>query len=440
MAADRYEIVQALAGQGGFGRIDKATDTALGRPVAIKTLDPLFRSKPSPQDVERFHREARALAQLSHPSIPAIYDVQFEPDRTEFRIIFEWVEGQTLREHLQDRGVLSLDEARTYFTQVCSALKHAHDKGIVHRDVKPSNIILNTTASGCYLVDFGIALSRVDLSRITVGSPLGTTGYMSPEQERGDDVTPASDVFSLAIVLYESLSGVRPSVGGYRSLTLHNESFPPGVDDLVRQSLHEDPSRRPQSATEFIERFTSALRLHANFTSILADGSLREIQLALNAMAQEDFLALPAGQRVLVNTRLADLAQVDDERLRRAVASLLAELVRLSHAGSQSSYSRTVAYAFDYGFEKRYGESWWGDGPTRSALLAVARGCAVPAHQEIARGAIAMVEGEGIAGKQGWYHHDLRILLQHLLINPVCEEDLAAGIGDALQRLNGISH
>jgi serine/threonine protein kinase len=124
----RYEIVEASAGEGGFGRVDRAFDTTLERPVAIKTLDPLFKTSPSNDDIERFRREAKSLAQLSHPSIPAIYDVQFSPGTNEFRIIFEWIEGNTLRHHLQDRGVMTLSEARELFSTMCSALDHAHQK------------------------------------------------------------------------------------------------------------------------------------------------------------------------------------------------------------------------------------------------------------------------------------------------------------------------
>src|SRR5215217_5397957 len=163
----RYRVEQAAAGEGGYGRIDKASDTILERPVAIKTLDPLFQEQLNEADIERFHREAKSLAQLSHPSIPSIYDVEFSPERAEFRIIFEWVDGPNLRQHLQDQGVLSLQDARDNFSMICSALSHAHSKGIVHRDIKPANVIITAKARTCYLVDFGIALRGEDISRLT---------------------------------------------------------------------------------------------------------------------------------------------------------------------------------------------------------------------------------------------------------------------------------
>lgn len=435
----RYKILQASAGEGGYGRIDKATDTELDRPVAIKTLDPLFRAGPGEDDIERFRREAKALAQLSHPSVPAIYDVQFSPEDSAFRIIFEWVEGQTLRDYIQDRGVLSLQEARDYFAHICSALSHAHDRGIVHRDIKPTNIILNRESSACYVVDFGIALRQADVSRLTGSSPIGTSGYMSPEQERGDDVGPTSDVFALGVLLYECLAGGRPAVGGYRPLGVHNEAIPPSVDQLIQESLSDDPARRPQSAKAFIDRLGAALRPHASFTSTLADGSLHEIQLALSEMESNDYSALPPGQRVLVVNRLEDLATVDEEGLRRAVAAIVTELVRLAH-DSGDAYALVVQYAFEYGYEKRYAENWHGHGPTRSALNDVALICDAPSHATISRAVRVIADEDSLAARAGWYFHDLRVLLQNLLINPVCDADEANALGRALGLVNRLSH
>lgn len=436
----RYRIVQESAGEGGFGRIDQAMDTTLERPVAIKTLDPLFRTDIGPDDVERFRREAKTLAQLSHPNIPAIYDVQFSPEAEEFRIIFEWIEGRTLRQHLQERGVLSLEEARQYFASICSALSHAHARGIVHRDIKPANIILSDATLTCYLVDFGIALRQDDVSRLTGNTPIGTSGYMSPEQERGDGVSAASDVFALGVVLYECLAGGRPAVGGYRPLGLHNEAIPPGVDTLIQAALDENPDKRPGSPRDFVDRLTATLRPHATFTSTLAEGSLHEIQLALNKMSPTDFAALPAGQRVLVTTRLADLATVDDEPLRRAVAALITELVRLAHPGDETQFQRLVTYAIDYGFKKQVGENWWGDGPTRSALNSASLVCGEPAHEVISSAVISLTEEQDVETRPGWYFHDMRGLLQNLLTNPVCGEDRATALGAALARINALSH
>jgi serine/threonine protein kinase len=436
----RYEIVTEAAGEGGFGRIDKAHDKTLDRPVAIKTLDPLFKTKLSDGDVERFHREARNLAKLSHPSVPAIYDVDFQPEKEEFRIIFEWVEGHTLREHLQDRGVLSLQEARTYFSRICSALSHAHSMGIVHRDIKPANILLQPESADCYLVDFGIALNERDLERLTDGSPIGSAGYMAPEQERNEAVTRLADIYSLGIVLYECLAGVRPIVGGYKALGLHIEAIPPGVDSLVQEALSEDPRDRPQSAAEFAERLNETLRPHSSFTATLTEGSLLDIQLALSEIAPPDYESLPVGQRILILTRLRDLVSVDKESLRRAVAALVAELVRLAHDGPLSQYEIIVNFAFEYGYQKSYAQSWQGNGPTRTALNDVAVTCGRDPHSLITAGALKLANENDVASKPGWYVHDLRQLLQRLLTNPICADHDAESLGTALSDLNEKTH
>lgn len=149
----RFKIIEPLAGQGGYGKVDKATDTALERDVAIKTLDPIFRDI-DVVDIERFKREAKILAAISHPNIPAIYDIEFEPEKFEFRLIYAWVEGKTLTQHLMDTGILSLEEIRKYFANISSALSHTHSKGIIHRDIKPSNLIITATLENCYIVGF----------------------------------------------------------------------------------------------------------------------------------------------------------------------------------------------------------------------------------------------------------------------------------------------
>jgi serine/threonine-protein kinase len=437
--ANRYEILESAAGQGGFGRVDRAVDRVLEREVAIKTLDPLFSVEPSPTHIERFHREAKALARLSHPNIPAIYDVQLSEETKEFRIVFEWIEGETLTKHLQDRGTLSLEEARQLFSRICSALAHAHDFGIVHRDVKPSNIILTQDLLSCYLVDFGIAVKEGDLS-LTSGSAVGTPGYMSPEQERGDDLTGASDIFSLGIVLYECLAGVRPTAGVYMPLSRANESIPPSIDALVQEALRAEPERRPGSANQFSLRLSEALQPHANFTAILAEGSLHEIQLGLTQMDAARFVALPAGQRVLLMTRLGDLIRVDEPRMRNAVAALLAELVRVAPEIQPDNYKTVVECAFEYGYEKQYGEAWHGSGPLRTELNAVSLGCRQESHSIIAEHLLAKFDTIDLTGHAGWYYHDLRVLLQNLLTNPRGADEHAEPIGRLLSDVNEVSH
>ena len=178
--------------------------------------DPRPRYGPRFRRTSRFQQEARILAQLSHPNIPAIYDVIFnEPDidhpgngDPKFQIIFEHIEGTTLKQLIHDEGAIPLDDARIWFSQLASALGHAHSHGIVHRDVKPANIIIRLDRESCALVDFGIALTASQAERLTrTGYVVGTPGYMSPEQMAGEDVDARTDIFSLAVCLYEALAG-----------------------------------------------------------------------------------------------------------------------------------------------------------------------------------------------------------------------------------------
>jgi eukaryotic-like serine/threonine-protein kinase len=174
---DRYEVVDETHGEGGFGRISKRRDKALERFVAVKELRLL-----SDQGVrERFRREAKVLARLSHPNIPAIYDVQFNDDQ--MFIFFEFIAGNSLRQLIGGETMPPLERVRRWFTQVAAALDHAHSKRIVHRDVKPDNIVISEDHENAILVDFGIALNADDAKSLTrQGYVIGTPGYMSPSR------------------------------------------------------------------------------------------------------------------------------------------------------------------------------------------------------------------------------------------------------------------
>ena len=157
---ERYEIIEEAHGEGGFGRVAKRRDKLLDRLVAVKQLKVL-----DEESMERFRREARALAKMSHPHIPAIYDVRFSDDRME--IYFAFIDGRPLREIINEGVIPSMDQTRRWFTQVAAALEHAHGLGVVHRDVKPDNIIISVDNENALLVDFGIALTVDDVKKLT---------------------------------------------------------------------------------------------------------------------------------------------------------------------------------------------------------------------------------------------------------------------------------
>lgn len=437
----RYEVIESSAAAGGFGKVEKAKDTQLDRFVAIKTLDPIFKDSPSEEDKERFKREAITLAKLSHPNIPAIYDIKHSEVDEELKLIFEWIEGTTVRKSLAERGVMSLEETKRWFANICSALDHAHKRGVIHRDIKPSNIIITENLEACYLVDFGISLRESDLQRLTNGSPIGTPGYMSSEQENGEELDASSDIYVLAILLYECLCGTKPSIGHYTTLNSQNESIPPAIDDLIRGCLSERGTRLAKSASGFMNRLGKALTPHASFSDTLSQGSLHEIQIAIANMEPNEFITLPKGQRILMATRIKDLVRVDNYGMRNAVAAMLAEMVRVSHLAADKNYDFFVEQGLQYGYEMKYGQNWQGNIQIRESLNRVAVECQGPPHETISVKTLEFLQGiDDLKEKEKWYFHDLRILLQNLLANPECNDESAEKVGAKLERVNEVSH
>src|SRR5438445_5300608 len=205
--ADRYELIE-LVGSGGMSSVYKARDTLLERNVALKVLHEHFTA--DEDYVERFRREARAVAQLSHPNIVTVID-RGEEDGRQF-IVFEYIDGQTLKEIVEERGPLPVREAVELAIGVARGLAFAHSHGLVHRDVKPQNVLLNGDGKP-KVTDFGIARS-LDVQGVTqTGTVLGTSHYIAPEQASGRPVDAHTDVYSLGAVLYEVLTGEVPFEG-----------------------------------------------------------------------------------------------------------------------------------------------------------------------------------------------------------------------------------
>ncbi|MDQ4041055.1 MAG: protein kinase, partial [Actinomycetota bacterium] len=203
----RYRL-DAKVGAGGMSTVYRAFDMTLERPVAIKLL---HREIASDSDqIERFRREARAVAQLSHPHIVTVIDAGEDDGRP--YIVFEYVEGRTLKQAIKEAGRLPVSEAVAYAVEIARALGCAHDNNIVHRDVKPQNVLVDVEGRA-KVTDFGIARSLDEEGLTADGRVLGTTDYVSPEQALGHPVTPQSDLYSLGIVLYEMLTGEVPFKG-----------------------------------------------------------------------------------------------------------------------------------------------------------------------------------------------------------------------------------
>jgi serine/threonine protein kinase len=205
--AERYEL-EELAGSGGMSSVFRARDRLLERSVALKILHAHYAE--DEDTIERFRREARAVAQLSHPNIVTVID-RGEEDGRQF-IVFEYIDGQTLKEIVEERGPLPVREAVELAIGVAHGLAFAHANGLVHRDVKPQNVLLNGDGKP-KVTDFGIARS-LDVAGVTqTGTVLGTSHYIAPEQASGQPVDAQTDVYSLGAVLYELLTGAPPFDG-----------------------------------------------------------------------------------------------------------------------------------------------------------------------------------------------------------------------------------
>src|SRR6516164_9214908 len=205
--SSRYEIERELA-HGGMAEVYLARDQLLNRPVALKALFPEYAREPS--FVERFRREAQAAANLNHPNIVAIYD--WGQEAGTYFIVMEYVEGRSLRDLIRNEAPVDPNQAAEIAAEMAAALAFAHANGVVHRDVKPGNVLL--TRNGTVKVtDFGIARAGTSDGLTQTGSVMGTATYFSPEQAQGVPVDGRSDVYSLGVVLYEMVTGIAPFSG-----------------------------------------------------------------------------------------------------------------------------------------------------------------------------------------------------------------------------------
>ncbi|WP_280302044.1 protein kinase domain-containing protein [Nocardia neocaledoniensis] len=262
MIADRYRL-QRLIATGGMGQVWEAMDTRLDRRVAVKVLKTEFSADPTFR--QRFRTEARTTAQLNHPGIAGIYDYGETTDpsggETAY-LVMELVQGEPLNAVLNRMGRLSVVQGLDMLEQTGRALEVAHAAGVVHRDVKPGNILVTPTGQ-VKITDFGIA-KAVDASPVTkTGMVMGTAQYIAPEQAVGEDATAASDVYSLGIVGYEALAGMRPFTGeGAITVAMkHVRDAPPpmpadlpaNVHELIAITMAKDPTQRYSSGGEFAD-------------------------------------------------------------------------------------------------------------------------------------------------------------------------------------------
>jgi len=276
---DRFTVERTL-GRGGMATVYLARDRMLERLVALKVLsEPLAEDPPFR---ERFLREARLAARLVHPNVVQVYDV----GETELglTIVMEYVEGETLAAELQRRGRLPADEVVSIAIQLCSALQAAHAERLVHRDIKPQNVLRRADRQ-VKLADFGIARSLAATRHTALGTVLGTAAYLSPEQARGERVTASADLYSLGVVLYELLTGEVPfTAESLVQLMLQREEssitppsslapdIPPALEAVVLQCLELRPKDRPDSAASLARELAGSVDEPATVPLPAADG------------------------------------------------------------------------------------------------------------------------------------------------------------------------
>jgi tRNA A-37 threonylcarbamoyl transferase component Bud32 len=265
----RYRIEHHLA-RGGMAEVYMAEDQLLSRTVAVKVLFPELAQ--DDQFVERFRREARAAASLNHHNIVSVYD--FGEDESSWFIVMEYVNGPTLRDIIRDDGAMDPAKAADIGAEVAAALAAAHAQGIVHRDVKPANVLIAAAGGTVKVADFGIARAANARQGLTMpGTVLGTATYLSPEQAQGHPVDHRTDIYSLGMVLYEMLAGRPPFKGdspvavAYQSVrdtppppSTHNSRVTPALDAVVMKAMAKDPAGRQQSAEELRSELLAAGR------------------------------------------------------------------------------------------------------------------------------------------------------------------------------------
>ncbi len=257
---NRYEL-QAKVGDGGMAVVYRALDTQLNRIVAIKILRDTYASDPG--FLARFKREAQSAAGLSHPNIVNVYDVGQDGDLN--YIVMEYVDGGNLKEVINREAPLPTGQALEFAAQICDAIGYAHSRNLIHRDIKPQNILIDKSGR-VKVADFGIAKGQGDMTLTQTGVTLGTVHYFSPEQAKGLPATPQSDLYSIGVVLYEMLTGRIPfeSDNPVALALKHleeppppprrfNPNIPPDLEQIVLKSLSKNPTQRYANAAAFAQ-------------------------------------------------------------------------------------------------------------------------------------------------------------------------------------------
>jgi serine/threonine protein kinase len=277
--AGRYELVEQLS-SGGMGQVWRGYDGVLDREVAVKLIrsDVISSAESAEEFAKRFRREARVTARIQHHGVPQVYDAVLDHSYDRVYLVMELVRGTSLRTFINPRQPLPITWAAAIAAQIATVLSHAHAVPVVHRDLKPDNVLVSE-AGTVKLLDFGIAaILRTDVTRLTAtGSPIGTSKYMPPEQIQGAQITPRSDLYALGCILHELLSGQHVFTGDsdfelWRQHVLDSPQplrklradVPEALEQLVLELLAKAPEQRPPDAYDVYERLLPFLPLPAS--------------------------------------------------------------------------------------------------------------------------------------------------------------------------------
>ena len=336
--SDRYRIEERIA-MGGMGSVYLATDERLDRRVALKVLkDELADDE---RFVERFRREARAAGALSHPNIAGVFDFGQHDQR--YYMVMELAEGRDLARLLREEGPLSPERSSHIASQIAQALEHAHAAGVVHRDIKPPNVIIGE-ADRVKVTDFGIARAIGESTLTATGSVLGTAHYISPEQAGGGEVGPVADIYALGIVLYEMLTGSLPFTGDSALAVAMrhvsddvpppsglNPDVPAALDAVVAKATTKDPRDRFASARQMVEALGTALGSTAEVAPTAVAGSVVPAVAGATERLETTVWPIPGGRYDPV--RLGRIVLVSLAAL--ALVALLLFALRLRDTGEQ---------------------------------------------------------------------------------------------------------
>lgn len=321
----RYRLDRRL-GAGGMSTVYQGLDRVLERQVAVKLL-----AEHLAEDdgfVARFRREALAAAKLVHPNVVQVYDSGHDTEANRYYIVMEYVEGETLAQVLRARGHLPVGEAVEIVSQSCEGLEYAHRHGVIHRDVKPGNLLINPDGL-VKLADFGIAKAAEDSQITQIGSVLGTAAYLSPERAKGQEATVSTDVYSLGVVLYQALAGrvpyetgsltelaLRQQEGEPEPLALINADVGPELSRAVARCLVADPAERYASARDMRVAIEEALRGRDSAATMALESAAADRR---EATAATQLASVRQAPETTAHTRVLPRAEPAPRRKQRPV-------------------------------------------------------------------------------------------------------------------------